>query len=91
MKSSIYRSPYGGDQPSWREGKGHMQATALLKRTCGGQEAMPDFSRTSARSARRSQELIDKIAEELEIHSTIRRRSVLSRRQKRARRAELGE
>jgi hypothetical protein len=32
---------------------------------------LPAFSCTSARPARRSQELIYKIAEELEIHSTI--------------------
>jgi iron-sulfur cluster repair protein YtfE (RIC family) len=49
-----------------------MKATALLKKDHAAvKKLLADFSRTTARAPRRRQKLIDKIAQELEIHSTI--------------------
>lgn len=49
-----------------------MKATTLLKNDHAAvKKLFADFSRTTARAPRRRQELIDKIAQELEIHSTI--------------------
>ena len=49
-----------------------MKATALLKKDHAVvKKLLADFSRTTARAPRRRQALIDKIAQELEIHSTI--------------------
>src|SRR6185436_7566344 len=49
-----------------------MKATALLKKDHAAvKKLLAEFSRTTARAPRRRQALIDKIAQELEIHSTI--------------------
>jgi hemerythrin superfamily protein len=49
-----------------------MKATTLLKNDHAAvKKLLADFSRTTARGPRRRQELVDKIAQELEIHSTI--------------------
>ena len=49
-----------------------MKATALLKKDHAAvKKLLSDFSRTTARAPRRRQALIDKIAQELEIHSRI--------------------
>jgi len=49
-----------------------MKATTLLKNDHAAvKKLLADFSHTTTRAARRRQELIDKIAQELEIHSTI--------------------
>jgi len=49
-----------------------MKATTLLKTDHAAvKKLFADFSRTTARAPGRRQELIDKIAQELEIHSTI--------------------
>src|SRR6185436_16528219 len=49
-----------------------MKATALLKKDHAAvKKLLAEFSRTTARAPRRRQARIDKIAQELEIHSTI--------------------
>jgi iron-sulfur cluster repair protein YtfE (RIC family) len=49
-----------------------MKATQLLKKDHGTvKKLFADFARTTSRAPRRRQQLVDKIAEELEIHSTI--------------------
>jgi Hemerythrin HHE cation binding domain len=49
-----------------------MKATTWLKNDHAAvKKQFADFSRTTARALRRRQALIDKIAQELEIHSTI--------------------
>jgi iron-sulfur cluster repair protein YtfE (RIC family) len=49
-----------------------MKATQLLKRDHGAvKKLLTDFGRTTQRASRRRQQLLDQIATELEIHSTI--------------------
>jgi hemerythrin superfamily protein len=49
-----------------------MKATQLLKKDHGAvKKLFAEFARTTSRAPRRRQQLVDKIAEELEIHSTI--------------------
>ena len=49
-----------------------MKATALLKKDHAAvKKLLTDFGRTTSRAARKRQELIDRIAKELEIHSKI--------------------
>jgi iron-sulfur cluster repair protein YtfE (RIC family) len=49
-----------------------MKATQLLKKDHGAiKKLFAEFARTTSRAPRRRQQLMDKIAEKLEIHSTI--------------------
>jgi len=61
-----------GDHLVDRLVRGNMKATTLLKNDHATVKRLfADFGRTTARAAKRRQALIDDIAKELEIHSTI--------------------
>ena len=61
-----------GDRLVDRVAGENMKATTLLKRDHAAvKKLLADFGRTTARAAKRRQALIDEIAQELDIHSTI--------------------